>query len=354
MKRFFLSLLLCVSAGMAVSAASMSAAPDGDEDDGATFHVGRMIDFESLDSMASKKPVRIDDIVVIVESKTRPTGIGGSVGEGPRLPTDIWPWNSSHAPEVTPANNDATGGNSVADAVAGGIVNNSAATVHGSFDATGTGMAAQSGPDANLGEVSTTPQIFIEPGLPVLPDGVGGHVASDGGGPKPTLPTKPAKPSGSRKYSNGSVTVVVDGGDQGCNPSGSGNVAKAHHFDIEPGLPSLPDGVGGSVVSDNPKPIKPGTTRPSRSTGNTLPDVRPGNNNGGSGSGSQGSDALVPYIPEGEYAPSVNGVNINNLIPLGSKKDLGLAASLIDMILEADPDLDFSEVAALVDELMAH
>ncbi|MBQ6080818.1 MAG: hypothetical protein IJK93_11160 [Muribaculaceae bacterium] len=343
MKRFFLSLLLCISAGMTVSAASVSAVQDGNEDDGATTpNIDLITDIGSLDStFSSKKLIRIDDIVVVVGGKIDPTGIGGSVGDGPRVPTDVSPGNrnKNNAPEVTPTS----------DGTTGGIVNNNAVTSYGSFDATGTSMDAQGGTVA-----AKIPAVLVEPGLPVLPDGVGGHVSGDGSGPKPTLPTKPTRPSGSRKYSNGSVTVVVSGGDQGGNPRASGNVAKVHAEDLKPFLPYLPDGVGGSVVSDNPKPIKPGTSKFSKDTGDILPGVRPGGNNGGSGWGSQGSDVIFPTTPEGEYAPSVNGVNITNLIPTGSKKDLASTAALIDMILEADPDLDFSEAAALVDELLAH
>jgi hypothetical protein len=269
--RFLLSLLFCISAGLTVSAASVSAAQDGNEDDGATTsNMGLLIDFESLDSTAAKRLTKVENLVV-VRSTIDPTGIGGSVGDGPRVPTDVFPGKRPNkAPEVTPTS----------DGTTGDIANNNAVTAFGSFDATEASLGNQS----SLGPAAKIPVVFIKPGIPVVPDGVGGHVSSDDGGPKPTLPSKPSRPSGSRKYSDGNVTVEV-GGD--------------------------------------------------------------------SGSGSPGSYIVIPDNSGVDYAPSVNGVNITNLIPVGSKKDLGSVAALIDMILEIDPDLDINEVATMVNELLA-
>ena len=307
MKRIFITFMLSAGASFAVLAASPQASEAANQDDDAAI-IGKVIRFDT---------VYKELMDLYVGSVVSPTGIGGSKN-GPRNPTNVRPWGSTttEAPLVTPSS-DASGGHSAIDATNGGI-----------------------------GRLNRAFVIIPRDEIPLLPDGVGGSVVSDGpkpnpgGGGTPTSiggqPTKPGHAKGNvasgvapcpkkdqdsllghNEYSyNGDATqsgIDQDGAER------LNRAALSESFVI-------PFGVGGHVVSDGPKPDVGGNP------------TKPGN-----GKGKVASIEDLNTMPAGT-TPA----------PCPKKdKDLSAVTALIDRILGGDETSSISDVTALIDSMLA-
>ena len=429
MKRIFITFMLSAGASFAVLAASPQASEAANQDDDAAI-IGKVIRFDT---------VYKELMDLYVGSVVSPTGIGGSKN-GPRNPTNVRPWGSTttEAPLVTPSS-DASGGHSAIDATNGGIVNS--AIVQN--EATWNGDAAQSGIDQEDGAGRLNRAFVIIPRdeIPLLPDGVGGSVVSDGpkpnpgGGGTPTSiggqPTKPGHAKGNvasgvapcpkkdqdsllghNEYSyNGDATQ------SGIDQDGAERLNRVFVIIPLDDMPLLPDGVGGSVVSDGPKPNPGGggtpttiggqPTKPGHAKGNVASGVAPcpkkdqdsllGHNeysyNGDatqSGIDQDGAERLnraalsesfvIPFGVGGHVVsdgpkPDVGGnptkpgngkgkvasIEDLNTMPAGTTpapcpkkdKDLSAVTALIDRILGGDETSSISDVTALIDSMLA-
>ena len=334
MKRIFITFMLSAGASFAVLAASPQASEAANQDDDAAI-IGKVIRFDT---------VYKELMDLYVGSVVSPTGIGGSKN-GPRNPTNVRPWGSTttEAPLVTPSS-DASGGHSAIDATNGGIVNS--AIVQN--EATWNGDAAQSGIDQEDGAGRLNRAFVIIPRdeIPLLPDGVGGSVVSDGPKPNPggggtptTIGGQPTKPG----HAKGNVASGVapcpkkdqdsllghneysyngDATQSGIDQDGAERLNRAALSESF----VIPFGVGGHVVSDGPKPDVGGNP------------TKPGN-----GKGKVASIEDLNTMPAGT-TPA----------PCPKKdKDLSAVTALIDRILGGDETSSISDVTALIDSMLA-
>lgn len=209
MKRIFITFALAVGACFTVLAASSQAGmlcslPD---DTGTSQTVNQDDDAPIIDFGGKI----IKDSIKVVQKISLPggtfsviNGIGGSK-KGPRDPMDVAPGGSDSAPAVTPSGN-ASGDHSAVGAAQDGITT---VTVPAEFALDGESMEALDGGSGRLNRTFVVHGVHDD--FPILPDGVGGRVVSDGPKPNPntgsgSVGNQPTKPS--RNNNNQNVAIA--------------------------------------------------------------------------------------------------------------------------------------------------
>ena len=202
MKRIFITFTLAVGACFAALAASSQAGMSCSSPDEIVAQTFQDANQDDGGANVGGKRFFTDSTIVVQKidfqggNAKLPDGIGGSK-KGPRDPMNVAPWNPAidKAPVVNPSDN-ASGDHSAVGTAQGGITT---VTVPAEVDLDGKNMEAL---DGGSGRLNRTFVVHgMDKDIPVLPDGVGGRVVSDG--PKPNTsgsvggqPTKPARNNG--------------------------------------------------------------------------------------------------------------------------------------------------------------
>ena len=203
MKRIFITFTLAVGACFAALAVSSQVGMSCSSPDGMGVQTIGDANSDGDGGNFGKKSFLTDSTIVVQKidfqggNAKLPDGIGGSK-KGPRDPMDVAPWNPAidKAPVVNPSDN-ASGDHSAVGSAQGDITTVAAPA---EVDLGGKNMEAL---DGGSGRLNRTFVVHgMDNDIPVLPDGVGGRVVSDG--PKPNTgsgsvggqPTKPARNNG--------------------------------------------------------------------------------------------------------------------------------------------------------------